>query len=85
MFGDAGMILLRAAKAGRRPRFSGETEDRALVENLMRVDVGREIDGEPTVRQDPGVPGVSSPRDGAREAQEGRIREAGSRTEGEEL
>jgi hypothetical protein len=50
--------------AVRRPRFSGETEDRALVENLMRVDVGREAGGEPTVRQGPGVPGVPSLRRG---------------------
>jgi len=42
------------------PRFSGETEDWALVENLTRVVVDREVADEPTVRQDPGVPGVPS-------------------------
>jgi hypothetical protein len=69
----------------RRPRFSGETEDRALVENLKRVDVDREAGVEPTVRQGLGAPGATSPRDGARKAQEGGIREAGSRTEGDVL
>jgi hypothetical protein len=55
------------------------------VENLKRVVVGREAVGDPTVRQGPGAPGASSLREGAQEAQEGRAREAGSRTEGDVL
>jgi hypothetical protein len=78
-------MLLSGGLVRRAPRFSGETEGRVLVENLKRVVAGREAGGEPTVRQDPEVPGVSSPVERTQKAQEGRVREAGSTAEGDKL